>query len=211
MSTEPEERPPLEEETSSETVRHAGKTARPTYIPLPSPESFSLDLATSAPSSASTLAHSSSPQQASPGNSFTAPLGRILVVDDDALTRTLMKRMLTRMGHAVDTAENGEMALQMILGSTPSSIHSGPILEQSEINNLKGKYAIIFLDNQMPVLSGPETVARLRALGRDDFICGVTGTKSPQLVSSWMADFTSLGNALLTGESSPDCLRRKPH
>ena len=33
----------------------------------------------------------------------------------------------------------------------------------------------MFLDNQMPVLSGLDAVARLRAMGRKDFVVGVTG------------------------------------
>lgn len=40
---------------------------------------------------------------------------------------------------------------------------------------LEGKYAIVFLDNQMPVLSGLKAVEKLRGLGRRDFIVGVTG------------------------------------
>jgi CheY-like chemotaxis protein len=37
-----------------------------------------------------------------------------LVVDDDALTRRLMTRMLTRLGAEVKTAENGKLALEEI-------------------------------------------------------------------------------------------------
>ncbi|THG98473.1 hypothetical protein EW026_g3718 [Hermanssonia centrifuga] len=37
------------------------------------------------------------------------------------------------------------------------------------------KYAVVFLDNQMPVMSGLELVAKLRELGRHDFVVGVTG------------------------------------
>ena len=37
------------------------------------------------------------------------------------------------------------------------------------------KYAVSFLDNQMPVLSGLEAVAKLRTMGRKDFVVGVTG------------------------------------
>ena len=41
-----------------------------------------------------------------------------LVVDDDPLTRKLMSRMLKRLGHSVvGTAENGQLALDLIRGS----------------------------------------------------------------------------------------------
>jgi CheY-like chemotaxis protein len=106
----------------------------------------------------------------------------VLVVDDDALTRTLMKRMLTRLGCKVSTAVNGEAALELILsapGETPASDQSpsaGPILERkSTFGEEESKYAITFLDNQMPVMSGLKAVAALRQLGRKDFVVGVTG------------------------------------
>ena len=37
------------------------------------------------------------------------------------------------------------------------------------------KYAVVFLDNQMPVMSGLEAVAKLREMGRKDLVVGVTG------------------------------------
>ena len=108
---------------------------------------------------------------------------RVLVVDDDPLTRKLMARMLTRLGCRVSTAENGEIALDLILGNiqraTPSSETTGSGGLSIEAMSASGvdeyKYAVVFLDNQMPVLSGLDTVARLREMGRKDFVVGVTG------------------------------------
>ncbi|KAG8931173.1 hypothetical protein FRC02_003114 [Tulasnella sp. 418] len=89
---------------------------------------------------------------------------RVLVVDDDALTRKLMSRMLTRLGCKVSTAENGKIAVDMATtDSSEDGIPSRP------------NYDVIFLDNQMPVLSGVEVVAQLRAMNRKDFVVGVTG------------------------------------
>jgi osomolarity two-component system sensor histidine kinase SLN1 len=91
------------------------------------------------------------------------------------------------MGCVVSCAENGEVALEMLLGrqvmmgsTTPSSEaagDNGTILGQPRENEVpdESKYAVIFLDNQMPVMSGLKVVERLRALGRTDFIVGVTG------------------------------------
>jgi len=105
---------------------------------------------------------------------------RVLVVDDDPLTRKLMSRMLTRLGCKVYTAENGEFALDLILGTgsrpTPSSEDTGSggfCLDALPLD--EDRFAVIFLDNQMPVLSGLEAVARLRNMGRKDFVVGVTG------------------------------------
>jgi CheY-like chemotaxis protein len=94
-----------------------------------------------------------------------------------------MKRLLSRLGCNVSTAENGEIALEMILGpgsqNTPASDKSAtndPILERSgSVGSDDNKYHVIFLDNQMPVLSGIKTVEKLREIGRGDFVIGVTG------------------------------------
>jgi len=87
-----------------------------------------------------------------------------IVVDDDPLTRTLMKRMLTRMGCSVSTAENGEIAVSMLLGS-PDSMDASNVQE----------FAVVFMDNQMPVMSGLKAISKLRQMGRKDFVVGVTG------------------------------------
>ena len=109
---------------------------------------------------------------------------RVLVVDDDPLTRKLMSRMLTRFGCRVSTAENGDIALELILGNshsrmTPSSEDTGCGGLSMEAMSTAGaeeyKYAIVFLDNQMPVMSGLDVVRRLREMGRRDFVVGVTG------------------------------------
>jgi CheY-like chemotaxis protein len=112
------------------------------------------------------------------------PSLEVLVVDDDPLTRMLMKRLLSRLGCHVSTAENGEMALDIIMGnscsnctpSTENSASTGPILDQSSsLNRDDSKFHVIFLDNQMPVLSGLKTIEKLREAGRADFVVGVTG------------------------------------
>ncbi|KAJ7180800.1 histidine kinase [Mycena filopes] len=143
-------------EDSGRTIR----TARPTYVPMPSPPSFTLD----GPAPALT-----------PTLPLAAPVGlRVLVVDDDALTRMLMTRMLERMGCRVVTAENGEVALQRIVGIDHSP--APPVVgADTEPAPAEPRFAIIFLDNQMPKLSGVKMVERLRLLGRTDFVVGVTG------------------------------------
>ncbi|KAF4592996.1 hypothetical protein EYR38_008703 [Pleurotus pulmonarius] len=95
----------------------------------------------------------------------------VLVVDDDSITRMLMRRMLSRIGCTVETAENGEAALAMIIQSQ----HSEDASENPEGQTSNGPYDVVFMDNQMPVMSGLTAVAKLRALGRHDFIVGVTG------------------------------------
>ncbi|BGP07684.1 hypothetical protein JCM10049v2_003524 [Rhodotorula toruloides] len=146
---------------------------------------------------------------------------KVLVVDDDALTRRLMSRMMMRLGCEVETAENGQIALDMILAPPPASArhgiaeederedddktvegHSQPLsadvdVDAAERGEAAGPrrsarkqkkvgydptmgidayqhYSIVFLDNQMPVCSGVQVVSKLRSLGRDDLVVGVT-------------------------------------
>ncbi|KZT67331.1 hypothetical protein DAEQUDRAFT_729184 [Daedalea quercina L-15889] len=154
-------------------------TARPRLSQLPKPRTFSLDPPLSPGGSSMT---SSTQTGTTPESMSEGPL-RVLVVDDDPLTRKLMSRMLTRIGCRVATAENGEIALDMILGAghraTPSSEDTGSAgLSVSDVTLGSGdeyRYAVIFLDNQMPVLSGLDLVSKLRELGRKDFVVGVTG------------------------------------
>ncbi|KAF9466167.1 hypothetical protein BDZ94DRAFT_1252261 [Collybia nuda] len=191
-------RPASSESSPHPTTKHTSQ--RPTYVPLPSPQSFSSDIHSTSPLTTSDqltpptsplAAFDASYARGSPSSSNPAiniePGLPVLVVDDDPLTRTLMTRILTRLGCNVSTAENGEVALEMILGPqgkhalTPSSDASGnlgPILEQEQERTEfteEGKYALVFLDNQMPVLSGLKAVEKLRQLGRSDLIIGVTG------------------------------------
>ena len=82
---------------------------------------------------------------------------RVLVVADDPMTRTLMTRMLTKLGCLVDTADDGQQCLDAMLAPDAP------------------KYDLVSLDNYMPVMTGEETVRRLRSLGRDDLVVGCTG------------------------------------
>ncbi|ETW78710.1 sensor histidine kinase-like protein [Heterobasidion irregulare TC 32-1] len=147
----------------------------------------------------STAANTPAHAQPTPPSPDAVPPGlQVLVVDDDTLTRTLMSRMLSRLGCQVATAENGEVALDMIMGpaaararaprtpgseyppSIPSPSYGIRFMDEgggrgSAPSDRASKYAVVFLDNQMPVLSGLKAVARLREAGRKDFVVGVTG------------------------------------
>ena len=157
----------------------------------PKPQTFSIDGALISP----TLSAGTTNTLPSQAGSSAAPTGavqyetklNVLVVDDDPLTRKLMSRMLTRLGCKVTTAENGEIALELILN--PGQTHETPSSEDTGSGGLsldgvptgststsdECRYAVVFLDNQMPGLSGLDAVARLRAMGRKDFVVGVTG------------------------------------
>ncbi len=169
--------PPLEQNSSDGTVTEQTSRNRPSFIALPSPQSFVLD-----PQQSPTVnPPSPSITRGSLTNSSSVLFHQyqVLVVDDDALTRRLMTRMLERLGCCVTTAENGEVALGILLGQspvtkTPASDNSSPILEDLTPPTQR-RFMVVFLDNQMPVMSGLKTVSHLREVGRRDFVVGVTG------------------------------------
>jgi len=68
-------------------------------------------------------------------------LGQLLVVDDNEMNRDVMSRRLRREGYAVDVAEDGYQAMEMIK---------------------KTKYDLILLDVMMPGLSGFEMLPLIR-------------------------------------------------
>jgi len=108
---------------------------------------------------------------------FQPPLN-VLVVDDDTLTRKLMSRMLARNGCNVETAENGKAALELAMSArNPFTFTVGekPRRVQTPYETEGSRYDLIFLDNQMPVMSGVDMVRKLRSLGKRDYVVGVTG------------------------------------
>lgn len=73
-------------------------------------------------------------------NNVTANGHKILVVDDDDLVRKLLKKFLTGLGYYVDTAEDGESALEFL-----SSF----------------RYDLVLTDLQMPRLGGRELLEHM--------------------------------------------------
>ncbi|KAJ7160210.1 hypothetical protein C8R46DRAFT_1001426 [Mycena filopes] len=81
----------------------------------------------------------------------------VLVVDDDALTRLLSSKLLTKLGCVVHTAKDGQECVDMVLGKPPHA------------------YDMICLDNFMPVMTGEAAIQEIRAHDRVDFVVGCTG------------------------------------
>jgi CheY-like chemotaxis protein len=68
---------------------------------------------------------------------------RILVIDDDALSRELLQLLLSREGYAVETAESGEAALETIRGQQAPDV--------------------VLADLQMPRVRGAQLARELRS------------------------------------------------
>ena len=147
----------------------------------------------------------------------------VLVVDDDKVTRMLFQRMLGRLKCSVTTAVNGYEALQLITGDqnvsqTPAEEdHEYPFsygdghasaMEKEVVEEKKeSKFAIVFLDNQMPVMSGVEMVRKLRKLGRKDLVVGVTGEFSsfPPSPLVYDAQWVDVGGDLIIRGFCREC------
>lgn len=85
---------------------------------------------------------------------------KILVTDDHPVNRKILVEFLKKFGAAVYEAENGEAAIKMIR-------------EHSEIQ-------VVFMDIQMPVLSGIETTKSLRKENFSGLIIACTANNDPE-------------------------------
>jgi signal transduction histidine kinase len=77
------------------------------------------------------------------GRKFTFKGGRVLLVDDHKISLEIGVKMLERAGLVVDTAMNGEEAL-------------------NAFRKAKGKYDIILMDSHMPLVDGLEATRKIR-------------------------------------------------
>ena len=71
---------------------------------------------------------------------------RILLVEDNMINMEIADMILTQAGFMVETAENGQIAVDMVRGSEP------------------GYYDAVLMDIQMPVMNGYEAAEAIRAL-----------------------------------------------
>ncbi|CAO5244134.1 BTAD domain-containing putative transcriptional regulator [Frankia sp. AgKG'84/4] len=72
--------------------------------------------------------------------------GRVLVVDDTAINRTLLAAAVTQLGHEVETAENGHRALEVLRAADHGA----------------RRFDLVLLDLLMPVLDGYATLAEIK-------------------------------------------------
>ncbi len=72
--------------------------------------------------------------------------GRLLLADDNELNREIATAILEEAGFTIETAENGQIAVDMLKASEP------------------GYYQLILMDVQMPVMNGYEATIEIRKL-----------------------------------------------
>jgi len=84
---------------------------------------------------------------------------RVLVVEDVAMNRKMLVRLLQKRGHAVFEAVDGQDAIDKVKQATADG----------------SPFDTILMDYEMPVMNGPASSKGIRELGCDSFIVGVTG------------------------------------
>jgi CheY-like chemotaxis protein len=91
-----------------------------------------------------------------------SPVYDILIVDDSALNRKMMKRYFSLSGHTCYEAADGKHAVSMV---------------RERLNNVYGKstFDAVLMDFVMPIMDGPTACKAIRALGYKGLIFGVTG------------------------------------
>lgn len=80
-------------------------------------------------------------------SSFQAPDAKILIVDDNELNIQVTEGLLKKLGVEPDTAASGNDALEKLKNGN--------------------KYHIIFMDHQMPVMDGIETLEKVRGMEKE--------------------------------------------
>jgi signal transduction histidine kinase/CheY-like chemotaxis protein len=107
-------------------------------------------------------------------------LGRlkVLVVDDAKMNSKLLMRLVSKKGHTVEGAEDGEVAVDKASAAMVAN----------------ADFDVILMDYQMPNMDGPTATKLLRENGCNAFIVGVTGN----VMAEDVAHFKKCGaNAVL--------------
>ncbi|KAJ3412481.1 hypothetical protein HDV05_000683 [Chytridiales sp. JEL 0842] len=101
---------------------------------------------------------------------------RVLIVDDSSINRKILSKLMKLLGvKNIQECSNGLEALEAVSGSSftvDSLSDTGPFSRMSES---LGKFDMIFMDIQMPVLDGTEATRLLRSWGFQTPIVAVTG------------------------------------
>lgn len=107
---------------------------------------------------------------------------RILLVEDSPTVAKMTTKMLTKLGHKVVTAENGQIALNF-MKERPSHADGSS----------KNPFDLVLMDFQMPIMDGMEATKRFReheTVSRQDsrqLIIGLSATNDQDIIEDGFA------------------------
>ncbi len=108
---------------------------------------------------------------------------RILIAEDVPTNQLVIKAIIKKLGHRVEIAENGQIALDMV--------QTAP-------------YDLVMLDMQMPVMDGLEAARRIRALGGVFAKIPVVAVTANAFASDREACFAAGMNGFITKPFEPE-------
>ena len=112
-----------------------------------------------------------------------------LVVEDSKVARTMLVKLLKSLKCTTDEAEDGAVAVKMVSAMIN---HENDEINDNEYNESfyvykPTMYDFILCDSVMPVMDGPSAVQKIRAMGYDKPIIGVTGNTLPEQIQDFIA------------------------
>jgi two-component system sensor histidine kinase EvgS len=132
---------------------------------------------------------------------------RILAVDDNVISRKILRRQLLQEGHDCSLANDGQQALVSLMLIMILGVHMLIVLPHQDVihaHEQSGqRFDCVILDCNMPVLSGMECARRLRAEEKQGDpesksyrIIGCTGQARPEQVGvEWRISQVQAGRA----------------
>jgi CheY-like chemotaxis protein len=96
---------------------------------------------------------------------------RLLLVDDSAMNRKIVKRVLEGKFNLIDEAENGAEAVKMIRTASDDKL----------------PYHLVVMDSHMPVMNGLDATKVIKSIGKKfPFVIGLTGNAAKTDIDSFL-------------------------
>jgi CheY-like chemotaxis protein len=112
---------------------------------------------------------------------------RLLIVDDNAVNRLVLSRVLAKQGHQVETASSGQEAIEIVR---------------------QGAFDVVFMDLQMPGMTGMDAVKEIRAFDQLTPIVAMSANMNSDFVRTFRDQgFIEMATKPLTLEELERLLR----